>query len=167
MKWLFDSLPFIEPYPTWIKALISVWLVFTAVCIAALLIAQPAKNSNQGATTWLKISGVSIGSEPGLAVRVYAKVNGTTYTYPSIGGVEWVEPSPGMAVGSFKIASAATYEVTFTMDTNRGDKYASQEIIRLRQNELPAPRSYSLYSLTYTTRSGRPSAAVHFSLTPD
>ena len=84
MKWLFDSLPFIEPYPTWVKALLSLWLVFSATCIAVLLVMQPAKQAAAEEVSWLKISGVKFNGDPerGSGVRVYAKVNGTTYTYP-------------------------------------------------------------------------------------
>ena len=168
MKWLFDSLPFIEPYPTWVKALLSLWLVFSAVCIAALLLTQPAKKSAAEAATWLRITGVQFKPPaPGLGVRVYAKVNGTTYTYPNVGGVQWVETGPNMAAGSFKLAGSSLYELTFTMETNGGPQYASQETVRLKHSELPAPRSYKLFSVRSGQRAPDPTAEVYFNLSPD
>ena len=37
MKWLSEVLPFLDPYPGWVKVLISSWLLLTAVCGIALI----------------------------------------------------------------------------------------------------------------------------------
>jgi hypothetical protein len=165
MKWLFDSLPFIEPYPTWVKALLSVWLIFSAVCIAALLVTQPAKRASAEENAWLRISEVKFSDRSSVPVRVYAKVNGTTYTYPSVGGVQWVETGPRMAAGTFKITAAETYILSFSMETDQDMRFASQETVILKKSDLPAPRDYRLYVIKPSqTRAPDPTAAVSFIL---
>ena len=160
MKWLFDSLPLIEPYPTWVKALISLWVLLTAICIIALVVTAPRPHS-EASNAWLTISRVE---GPRTGVRIYAHVNGNTYTYPSVGGVQWVEPSPTMAPGLFKLTPSDTYNLTFTMDAQDLPSFASQEQVVINKGELPVEGHYNLFAVNNMVRSGKVTAVVSFRL---
>ena len=61
MKWLSQVLPFLDPYPGWVKALIFSWLLLTAVCGIALIVGRsPTLPNPTSDAVWLKINRVEI-----------------------------------------------------------------------------------------------------------
>src|ERR1700682_2970867 len=104
MKWLTDFIPFLTPYPIWVKVLVSGGVLFSAICIVALLIAHPQNSEQTWINILLTIKRVKICDSlwDDAGVRVTAKVNGNSLTYPKIGGAELVMVSPDMSPGSFE-----------------------------------------------------------------
>jgi hypothetical protein len=43
LEWLSLAIPFLDPYPVWIKASVATWLVFSAILLVLLLFFRPAK----------------------------------------------------------------------------------------------------------------------------
>lgn len=43
LKTIQSLIPFLEPYPIWVKSLVVIWIVLSAVLLASLLLAQPKK----------------------------------------------------------------------------------------------------------------------------
>lgn len=172
MKWFAELLPFIEPYPAWVKALISSWVLLTAVCIVALIVGKPSAtrpNITSADMVWLKISKVEIFSQrwSEAGVRVTANINGNSFTYPSVGGVLWVVPGPDMSPGLFKLPASNVFEVSFSMlakqqGTDEG-RFASQRTTVIRNDQLPHADSYSVHQVgRQSTRSGAVAAQISY-----
>src|SRR5688500_16138051 len=100
------------PYPTWVKSMFALWVGLSAMLAVALILARPAADvkgtirpalpDNVNATKlkdlWLVIDGIEFFAAKDRAqVRVVANVNGTEFTYPSKGGIEWLEVGPAMS----------------------------------------------------------------------
>src|SRR5262245_21561339 len=104
MKWIFDLLPFLASYPTWVKALLSGWILLTAVCVVALIVGyQPVPAPAAAQEAWLRIQRVEIEDAHWDRVRVTAKINNREFEYPSVGNVQWMIIGPDMSQGLFKI----------------------------------------------------------------
>lgn len=44
LGFLSSAIPFLAPYPVWIKAIVAIWLFFTAITVICLLFGRPLKN---------------------------------------------------------------------------------------------------------------------------
>ena len=105
------------------------------------------------------------------SVKVSAYVNGTKFTYPSIGGVEWLQVAPTMSSQTFRLPKAEQYEVRFEMlkreqGASETAKLLSQETVSFAVGSLDG--RYSLYGFdpASRTRSGRISAEIIYSIRP-
>ncbi|WP_157619694.1 hypothetical protein [Skermanella stibiiresistens] len=143
LKVITDIVPFMEPYPTWIKGVVAFWMALTAACIILLVFGrlspipnQPTaknmpgsssaeqkgsssemQNSNNSDEVWLIIRGIELYGthESDAEVQVTATINENKFLYPSRAGVNWLRVGPEMAEQSFSLPRSSRYEVTFSM----------------------------------------------------
>ena len=99
MQWLQEIVPFLKPYPVWVKILVSAWVILSAACVISLVIFSPTTLEAKKGGAFLRIDGVRMtdGSQPN--VRVYASVGQisfTTFTYPNLNDVRWMQVGPNM-----------------------------------------------------------------------
>ncbi|APG12192.1 hypothetical protein BKD09_28040 [Bradyrhizobium japonicum] len=132
------------------------------------MVVYPGAHATSKDTIWLKITGVEFRG-PANPIQVLAHVNGTTYTYPSVGSVRYMQPDRRMAPGLFKLEASTSYQITFTMRDINQNEFASQQIVFLKPSELPAPREYYLYPLEQVSVTHGPAhvATLFFTLTSD
>ena len=156
MKWFTDFIPFLAPYPFWVKWLIIGWILFTGGCVGVLIITNPQATANTAHEEdfWLKINRVEIFNSTwtSAGVRVIAEVNGNTFTYPSVGGAQWVMVGPGMSPGLFKLPPSEVFQITFSMNAkhqavNDETKFVSQRIVVIRKDQVPKTDSYAVHEL--------------------
>jgi hypothetical protein len=183
---IFDAIPFFAPYPAWVKALVSGWVLLTAVCIVVLLTVSTKPVANQtraaeqsstkrptGDEAWLKINKVHIFdlAYRDAGVRITATINNNNYEYPNISGVKWVQTGPDMSPGLFRIPPSDVFEVVFSMNArlpgefgpqDREMKFVSQSTLVIRKEELPKSGSYPLHQLGGVTRSAGISAEISY-----
>jgi hypothetical protein len=184
---LSSLIPFLEPYPSWVKVLFSTWVILTATFFISLILAKPStapvpeprdkigttpNSPNQEETgnqrIWLIIEGVDaygIGNPP---VKVIANVNGTKYVYPTLDGIEWMEVRSSMASQKFLLPIADKYEISFSMKMRNGHQvtdFVSVNSVTVNASDAKSFNSqYNLYSKSGLTRSGSVSASVRFKL---
>jgi len=166
----FESfIKFLSSYPWWAKLLAVGGLLTTAVTLA-LAPRDSAQNTDAAAdTVSFKISRVRLfGVDPEASVQVIAHINGISYQYPNVAGVEWVNVGEGMSPGTFQIPKAPRYEITFELNLKLPDtikRLVSQEIVHV--SRLPYENTYSLHIVEQHTRAAGVSASVSYSLARD
>lgn len=111
---------------------------------------------------WFAIQGVDV--ESGLAgapAKIAIWVNDTRHTYPSLGGVEWIELGRGMSQHRFRIPAAQSYKVRFEMSV-RGDAGARHFISQDTDvfEALPHNGRYDLHEVVGGTRARPISATI-------
>jgi hypothetical protein len=167
---------FVGTYPAWAKVAMLAGLIL--IVGVALLSprnpidaqAEPTSNGTIPNKTVLKIHGVSDrGLPPDASVRVTAIVNGKTYVYPSLAGVDWLDVGATMSSQTFDLPIASRYEVRFEMDlkgSGASKRYVSQETIEVPA--VPYTGEYRLYPTKAdsagVSRGLAPGASVRFSL---
>jgi len=95
LKFIGNLLPFLAPYPAWVKIAFSVAVLAVAIGIVGLIVAAPAPPggvSPRNSEAYLIIKGVSLTGNTHAAVRVKAIVNPgeantKEYWYPTVEGV--------------------------------------------------------------------------------
>jgi hypothetical protein len=171
MKWLSEIIPFFEPYPTWVKVLISGWVLFTSICIVTVFMVRPNSEVTTGShSIWLKITNVSLSHNDleNASIRATAHINGNSYTYPNVGGVRWIVPSLDMPPGRFEIPESKAYEVAFSLivnDRGRVSEFRSQEVVPVRK--LPFEGWYTLYPIEEGAHGANAAASIGFALASD
>lgn len=103
------------------------------------------------------------------SVQVNAIVNGTRFTYPSIGGAEWLQIAPSMAGQIFRLPKADHYEIRFEMlKREQGiieeTKLLSQETITFSEGSAEGRYGLHVFDSTSKTRSGQTSAEIIYSI---
>ena len=174
---LIDSvIKFISSYPVWAK----VAVFGNAICMAAILVFTPrmaqevnaAESSKELTLYELRIDRVELfPMSESTIVKIFAYVNGTKYTYPSIGGVEWMEVAPSMSGQTFRLPESDRYEIRFEMlkrskGSNQEAKFLSQEVISTSEGINQERYSLHGFDASSGTRSGSVSAEVIYSLKP-
>jgi len=155
-------LKFFDGYPFWAKIGMLAGLVFTFGI--AVLAHEPVSDTQaqtkppSGAPavaqsqTILKIYGLN--GPKGASARVSAFVNGSTYLYPSLGAVDWLDIGPTMSPQSFPLPEAKLYNLRFEVelqsnDPRVGGRYVSQETLRV--SAIPQTGEYRVFK----TRTGQ------------
>ena len=178
MSWFSELIPFLAPYPPWVKALISGWVLLTAVCVIALLLSRPPPPAPRPAAqapteVWLKIKQVEVFDQRlrQACVRVTAKVNDNEFEYPSVGAAHWVQVGPDMSPGLFRLPSRDAYTITFAMvaianaqDESNEAQFTSQEAVRLHKDQLPHSGKYPLHRLTASPEASSIAAEILFDI---
>jgi hypothetical protein len=113
---------FAGSYPAWARVTVCLCLAIAAL---TLFLAPRTTNATIPDTKknadghWLVVEGVEIyGAGLGWkkVVKVTADVNGVNYVYPTLPGVEWLEPGPDMSPQRFKLPEVRNgYDVRFSM----------------------------------------------------
>ena|SRR5258708_6448450 len=171
MKWS-ELISFLESYPSWVKALISGWVLLTAVCAIALLVGRGLPTAAVGENVWLSINGVELfdHSWDRAGVRVTADINGNTFTYPSVGEANWLVPTPAMTPALFKVPPSNVFQITFSMvgkhqDQDDETKFNSQRTTVVRKDQLPRSGTYEVHQLDRNGfRSGQVAAQISFAI---
>lgn len=149
--------PFLAPYPSFVKALVALWLVLTAALAAALLLAAPPKREGPATVAdaperagskgaWLVIEGLEFfAAAPGAQVRVTAHVNGVPFVYPSVGGVEWLEVGPGMSAQKFHLpptreAYLIRFEAKARAPARSGEGWTEGALTSVDEHRVRAPQ---------------------------
>jgi hypothetical protein len=107
-KFIQDAIPFVAPYPIWVKWLLCVWALLSLITLGALVLVRPATATEKPAVLYLTIRAVEFAHQnPDLraSIRLTAYVNDTAYTYPSLAGVRWAEIGPTMSEQSFRLSA--------------------------------------------------------------
>jgi len=121
----------------------------------------------------LKIHGVDdLPLGLGAMVRVTAIVNGATFTYPSIAGVDWLDAGPTMSSQTFDLAPAESYNVRFELYASSKamlpltDRFVSQETAIV--STLPFTSDYRVYRVRkegeIVTRAAHPGTTIRYSI---
>ncbi len=83
-------------------------------------------------------------------VQVIAYVNDVPYTYPSVGGVEWLFVGSTMSPGAFRLpSSVSSFDVRFEMRARQGGedgpemRYVSQRVVSI--DSVPFEGTYELH----------------------
>lgn len=168
IKFITSIVPFISPYPWWVKSAISLFVLSAAVSIIGLIVAAPkqvAHSENQPlpSKAWLIVEGVTAFGRFNPAVKVTADINGGTYVYPTLNGVDWLEVGPTMAPQRFRIPLNDTYDVRFSIDTRDGRSLASVET-QVVKGSTQGSRRYSLREVFRGQRSAPISAEVSYQI---
>ncbi len=162
---------FLGTYPAWAKLAMLAGLALTfGVALLAPRTPIDASAAPKPLGPVLKILGVSDrGLPPGASVRVTAIVNGKTYLYPSLAGVDWLDVGATMSSQTFDLPIANRYDVRFEMDVKgngTSTRYVSQETIQV--SNVPYTGDYRLYPTKAdsagVSRGFAPGASVRFSL---
>jgi hypothetical protein len=173
-----NILRFLNSYPTWAKVLALGGLVLTTATLvftprtAGDAQAQP-KATQAGAV--LRILGVNLfPDDPNAFVRVTAFVNGTSFRYPSLAGIEWLQVGPSMSLQAFPLPKAEKYELRFEMDLKSQrpgatGEFVSQQTVTIAK--LPTIGEYNLHRKQQQpgvgiTRSASVNAAVRYAVEP-
>ena len=119
------------------------------------------------ARTWLVVEGVELfGRLPDEHVKVTAHVNGTTFVYPDLEGVEWTAVGPAMASQTFLLPTGADrIEIRFEMESRSGLQFKSPDVDVVGPAELPHAGDYNLHQVENRARAAPVSAAVRYTLT--
>ena len=169
-------LRFLNSYPTWAKvlALGGIVLTSTTLVFAPRTVGDAqAQTKPAQAGAVLRILGVSLFPDDSNAlVRVTAFVNGTSFQYPSLAGVEWLQAGPSMSPQAFPLPKAEKYELRFEMDLKSQRPGAtgvlvSQQVVTI--TKLPTPGEYNLHRKQQqpgvgVTRSASVNAAVRYAV---
>jgi hypothetical protein len=169
------ALKFLSSYPMWAKALALGGVVVT---VATLLFApRNASETQANATSTqigavLKILGVRLfPNDSDAVVRVTAFVNGTSFRYPSLAGVDWLQVGPSMSPQTFELPKADRYAVKFEMQLKTAFANAPIEMVSQREvsiTQLPHTEEYNLHKKEgqpgLMTRSASVGAAVRYAL---
>jgi hypothetical protein len=177
MEWFSKVLPFLEPYPSWVKAIIAAWIMLSAVTAVALLVAyspsptsaESKKDAQKGtaAGVWLKIKRIELYRDR-VPVRVTANINGNTFVYPGVGGIKWVETGPDMSPGIFKLPASDQYQITFSMESDGGPSFVSQRTVIVEKNQIPHSATYAVHTITPSGARAAPiSADITYELSRD
>jgi hypothetical protein len=159
VKWLSEVLPFLDPYPGWVKALIFSWLLLTAVCGIALIVGRsPTLPNPTSDAVWLKINRVEIFDDRlrEVGVRVIANINGNIFAYPIGGGAREAE---------FKLPPSNVFQVNFSMAAKSDGlpdetRFVSQGTVVVEKEKLPHSAIDKLHMLRQGTTTITRSAAV-------
>lgn len=124
---------------------------------------------------WLIFRGVDLFDRfPNAQVRVIANVNDTTFTYPTLPGVEWLGIGPTMAPQQFRLPPPGPhgYRIRFEMLLRRLPEYP-EDVNTLKSTEtvfitsLPVERTYSLHLVDGNVRAPAIVAVVNFTVSSD
>jgi hypothetical protein len=173
-----DLISFLSSYPVWVKGLVAAWVVLTGMGAAVLVFTHPAREADKQKTlsgVWLKIKNVETFSSEwsDAGVRVTADVNGNSFVYPSIGGVQWVMMGPDMAAGLYKLPDSEIFPINFSMMAKHQGKddtmkFVSQKSVVVQKSDLPFSQTYPLFQLgSELMRGGAIKAQVSFSISGD
>ena len=120
----------------------------------------------------LKLKGVELfPPSDSASVKVSAFVNGTKFTYPSIGGVEWLQVAPSMSGQTFRLPKTEHYEIRFEMlkkeqGISEAAKLLSQETISFGKGSVEGRYRLFGFDPASRTRSGQISAEIIYSIHP-
>jgi len=177
---------FAGSYPAWARVTVCLCLA-----IAALTLFLAPRTTSAGPEPkkdadghWLVVEGVEVyGAELGWkkVVKVTAEVNGVSYVYPTLPGVEWLEPGPDMSPQRFKLPEVRNgYDVRFSMVardagdlTERPQKNKNPEglaydfasVDSVHVSSFPFSGQYTLHAVKWQARSAAPGASVKFRIT--
>jgi hypothetical protein len=166
-KLITDLVPFLAPYPAWVKGLLCFWVFVSAALLGSLLLARPSeaqkdatKEPPQEGQIYLTIKGVRSYNELrelNSLVRVTAYVNGAPYVYPSISDIKWLVVSPDMAPQRFLLPPAKEgYEVRFEaegMIDGNPFQARSTKVDAIKSNSFGKDQEYNLYPFDGSTGS--------------
>jgi len=134
-----------------------------------------ARAANVLGDAWLIFRGVDLFDRfPDAQVKVIANVNDTTFTYPTLPGVEWLGVGPTMSTQQFHLPPSGPrgYRIRFEMLLRQFPEHP--EIVNtLKSTEtvfitsLPIARSYSLHLVDHSVRGPAIVAVVSFSVSAD
>lgn len=177
---------FAGSYPAWARVTVCLCLA-----IAALTLFLAPRTTSAGPEPkkdadghWLVVEGVEVyGAGLGWkkVVKVTAEVNGVSYVYPTLPGVEWLEPGPDMSPQRFKLPEVRNgYDVRFSMVardagdlTERPQKNKNPEglaydfasVDSVHVSSFPFSGQYTLHAVKWQARSAAPGASVKFRIT--
>ena len=163
MKWLSEVLPFLDPYPGWVKALMSGWLLLTAVCGIALIVGRsPTLPISTSDGVWLKINRVEIFDDRlrGIDVQVIANINGNVFAYPLVDR----RAGPDRSTGSFKLPPSNVFQINFSMAGSE-TRFVGQDTVVVEKEKLPHSAIYNLQILRESTGVITRSAAAKITYT--
>jgi hypothetical protein len=171
---------FLSSYPTWVKTVFLFWALVSAVLIASLVFAKPSdprvqKGDAKVSTIprmLLSIDSVEVFGGGGHSeIQIDAQVNGNSFRYPGLGGVQWVGVGPQMSPGQFHIPfSENGYEISFTARLRGEGSQQPVELISQRVVNLTAAEakefsgSYDLHKKLELSRAPGVSAVIRFSV---
>lgn len=174
-KWVGDFVPFIAPYPTWVKLAFSVFVLSGATCFIGLILAAPSPTrtaeitssippDTAARTAWMTITGITgYGRLKGAGVRVTATVNGTEYIYPSLPGVDWLQIGPEMAPQTFQIPVRDVYAVRFSANVRDGTELVSVQE-QYVQGSTSGIMTYGVHELDQGQRNAPVSADINYKI---
>jgi len=127
---------------------------------------------------WLIIRGVDLFQQiPNAKVKVKAVVNGTSFTYPTLSGVEWMGVGPTMAPQQFHLPPPGPHGYAIRMEMftrsldDNGRETANSVIFKSTETifvtSVPIDKNYYLYAVNYHFRGPDIEAVVKFSISPD
>jgi hypothetical protein len=179
LKALTAIAPFLASYPIWTRVLVAGWVILTAATFLALVLTPQIKRNNAAAesastddTVVLSVDRIELfgfDDSPNRAVQVFAHVNGTTFRYPSLAGVDWLQVGPDMSPQRFTLPPTSNmYEITFDATLNDGVRLVSQDTDSVKASEIASERrrfSYALHKVgAEKTRSAGIAATVWYTL---
>jgi hypothetical protein len=174
LKSISTFVPFVAPYPIWVKGALAICVLSGAVFIIGLVVAAPNDKASSSAddtstSAWLEIYGLdAFDNLSGSKVKIIADVNGNKYTYPSLAGVEWAEIGPNMAPQKFRLPILDEYQIRFeAIVQGKGQldekRYASVESHFIKKN-TDGIKTYHLRVIKSATRAASIGADVRYSV---
>lgn len=162
---------FASSYPIWARLIVCV-CVLVALLTLVLAPRGSSVNAAKSDTTgerWLVIEGVELfdGADDTL-VKLTANVNGLSFLYPTLPGIEWMEVGPDMSPQQFKLpVSNSGYQVRFSMKARSGrdTKKREQDFVSVNVahvNSFPFSGTYNLHFAKAGVRSAPIRATIKF-----
>jgi hypothetical protein len=135
LKFIGNLVPFLAPYPSWVKIAFSVAVLAVAVGIVGLIVAAPPPGGANatGSEAYLIIRGVSLTGNPHATIKVKAIVNRDEanrkeYWYPAVEtGVNFVTVGPQMGPETFTLSGQQLYTISFEIHVSDGGILTSTE----------------------------------------
>lgn len=161
---------FAQPRNMLVAAVILSVLVLAAIFQSDLRMMLGSPGTPDAITHQLRIEGVELFPPANSAVvKVTAFVNGTQFTYPSIGGVEWLQVAPSMSGQTFRLPNAEQYEIRFEMlkkqpGMTEAARFLSQETISFDAGSVEGRYALFGFDPASSTRSGQTSAEIIYSI---
>lgn len=187
METIDNLIRFLNSYPAWAKAILTVGFVAILLVLVFAPRASEAdpKSNSSSLRYYLAVRGVTLYPDnPSAEVQVFFDVNGQEFRFPSVPGVEWMKVGPAMSQKTVEIAPSSEFVVSFRMKTRTPDNdeigmmnskrqlhlkpgaldVVAQSSRHVRRQELPFSGTYDLYNVVGGVRSAAVSATIKYEL---
>ena len=131
MEWIKGLIPFLAPYPLWVKIAFCIAIAAAAVGIVGLIVAAPGPSTMASSDVYLTIKNISLVG-PARPIRLKAIVNpgepnSRDYLYPNVPGVNYVMVGPDMGPETYTLSGQTLSTISFEIYVSDGAVLKSTE----------------------------------------
>jgi hypothetical protein len=167
LKFFATFIPFLNPYPLWVKLAVSAVIITSAIALIGIIVAAPTSHeaaAKSDSRAFLIIHGVTLYGGHADAIQLTAIINGTNYVYPTLDGVDWAEVGDTMAPQTFQIPIAPRYDVSFSMKAQRRHSDFKSVETQSFNGGSDGAKIYHLHEVNNRTRGAAISADVNYEI---